>query len=287
MFVTTTCLGWVPALRTDEAKAVLLAHVLDECRFRGAVLHAYCLMDHHLHLVVRADAFLHEPIHAGAEEQGRESAACPGSPVDSPPVEGRSEGWAIALDALVSRRAHPLGARLLVEHPVPAPQPGSGGAVRTDDGLSAVFCAAVRGVPVDRGSGAVAGYAVWWRANKVRSRVLPRHSSLSISCPKRGLDGCGGKRRRSLTSKADPVDSRRRNVITDRNLQLDTWTVGRLDSPSTQGQAINVLINTIVIHSRQSRVNVDVQVSALDNTIAPQHGVQVLLRTHFAKCPIW
>lgn len=54
MFVTTTCLGWVPALRTDEARAILLAQLVHECRRLRARLHAYCIMEHHLHLVIAA-----------------------------------------------------------------------------------------------------------------------------------------------------------------------------------------------------------------------------------------
>lgn len=52
--MTTTCLGWVPAFRTEEAKSILLARLVRECQRRGARLHAYCIMEHHLHLVISA-----------------------------------------------------------------------------------------------------------------------------------------------------------------------------------------------------------------------------------------
>lgn len=54
MFVTTTILGYTPVLRKDAEKKVLLARVADDCRYFGAVLHAYCIMDHHLHVILRA-----------------------------------------------------------------------------------------------------------------------------------------------------------------------------------------------------------------------------------------
>lgn len=53
-FVTTTVLGFVPALKDPRGRELLLQILVDDCRFFGAVLHAYCIMDHHLHLVLRA-----------------------------------------------------------------------------------------------------------------------------------------------------------------------------------------------------------------------------------------
>lgn len=61
MFVTTTWLGWTPAFRTPGAKTILLAYQVEECRFRRAILHAYCVMEHRLHIAVRAPL----PLHAG------------------------------------------------------------------------------------------------------------------------------------------------------------------------------------------------------------------------------
>ncbi len=54
MFVTTTVLGYTPALRNPREKDHLLSLILESCRYHGAVLHAYCIMDHHVHLVLRA-----------------------------------------------------------------------------------------------------------------------------------------------------------------------------------------------------------------------------------------
>jgi putative transposase len=54
MFVTTTCLGFYPAFRRDEIKAALLEQLIADCRFRGAILHAYCVMDNHIHLLLRS-----------------------------------------------------------------------------------------------------------------------------------------------------------------------------------------------------------------------------------------
>jgi len=53
-FVTTTVLGYVPALRSAQISELLLQVLVVDCRFFGAVLHAYCIMDHHIHLVLRA-----------------------------------------------------------------------------------------------------------------------------------------------------------------------------------------------------------------------------------------
>lgn len=54
VFVTTTVLGYTPALRKDAEKARILALLAKACRHHGALLHAFCVMDHHLHLVIRA-----------------------------------------------------------------------------------------------------------------------------------------------------------------------------------------------------------------------------------------
>ena len=53
-FVTTTVLGFVPALKGPQIRELLLQMLVDDCRFFGAVLHAYCIMDHHVHLVLQA-----------------------------------------------------------------------------------------------------------------------------------------------------------------------------------------------------------------------------------------
>ncbi len=53
-FVTTTVLGYVPALKAPQVREQLLQILVDDCRFFGVVLHAYCIMDHHVHLVLRA-----------------------------------------------------------------------------------------------------------------------------------------------------------------------------------------------------------------------------------------
>lgn len=54
MFVTTTVLGYTPIFRNPSRRRKLLSLLVEECRFFGAVLHAYCVMDHHLHLILRA-----------------------------------------------------------------------------------------------------------------------------------------------------------------------------------------------------------------------------------------
>ena len=54
MFVTTTILGYTPALRNDAEKTRVLDLLAQACRYHQAVLHAYCIMDHHIHIVVRA-----------------------------------------------------------------------------------------------------------------------------------------------------------------------------------------------------------------------------------------
>ncbi len=54
MFVTTTCLGYTPALLNPRQKERLLSTLAAECQYHGALLHAFCVMDHHLHLVIRA-----------------------------------------------------------------------------------------------------------------------------------------------------------------------------------------------------------------------------------------
>jgi putative transposase len=54
MFVTTTILGYTPALMNPSEKEFLPRLLASDCRHFGAVLHAYCVMDHHLHMVIRA-----------------------------------------------------------------------------------------------------------------------------------------------------------------------------------------------------------------------------------------
>lgn len=54
MFVTTTTLGYTPVFRDAPIREQLLQLLVDDCRYFGAGLHAYCIMDHHIHLVVRA-----------------------------------------------------------------------------------------------------------------------------------------------------------------------------------------------------------------------------------------
>lgn len=54
MFVTTTTLGYTPVFRSPGEKEHLIALLAEACRLHGALLHAYCVMDHHLHLVIRA-----------------------------------------------------------------------------------------------------------------------------------------------------------------------------------------------------------------------------------------
>lgn len=58
MFVTTTVLGYTPALRNAGDKAHLLRILASDCRHHGALLHAFCVMEHHLHLVIRAPLHL-------------------------------------------------------------------------------------------------------------------------------------------------------------------------------------------------------------------------------------
>ncbi len=53
-FVTTTCLGFARVLQRREVRERLLQILISDCRHYGAVLHAYCIMDHHIHLLVRS-----------------------------------------------------------------------------------------------------------------------------------------------------------------------------------------------------------------------------------------
>lgn len=54
MFVTTTCLGFAKVLKRDEVKAILMRRLVSDSCHYGAVLHAYCVMDHHIHLLLRS-----------------------------------------------------------------------------------------------------------------------------------------------------------------------------------------------------------------------------------------
>jgi REP element-mobilizing transposase RayT len=54
VFVTTTVLGFAHMLKRPEMKQVLLDQLISDCKFYGAVRHCYCIMDNHLHLVIRS-----------------------------------------------------------------------------------------------------------------------------------------------------------------------------------------------------------------------------------------
>ncbi|MEQ1934808.1 MAG: transposase [Fimbriimonadaceae bacterium] len=54
MFVTTTCRGFAKVLRRDEIKAILMRRLVSDSHRYGAVIHAFCVMDHHVHLIVRS-----------------------------------------------------------------------------------------------------------------------------------------------------------------------------------------------------------------------------------------
>lgn len=54
MFVTTTVLGYTAVFRSPEDKEYLISLLAEACLLHGAVLHAFCVMDHHLHLVIRS-----------------------------------------------------------------------------------------------------------------------------------------------------------------------------------------------------------------------------------------
>src|SRR5690606_35518342 len=54
MFVTTTTLGYTPVFRNPSEKEHLLSLLTEACLLHGALLHCFCAMDHHLHLVIRS-----------------------------------------------------------------------------------------------------------------------------------------------------------------------------------------------------------------------------------------
>ena len=54
MFVTTTCLGFAHLLARETTREKLAAKLADDVDFYGAKLHAFCIMPHHLHLVVQS-----------------------------------------------------------------------------------------------------------------------------------------------------------------------------------------------------------------------------------------
>ncbi len=54
IFVTTTVQAYTPALGNATQKKHLLKILASHCCHHGAVLHGYCVMDHNLHLAIRA-----------------------------------------------------------------------------------------------------------------------------------------------------------------------------------------------------------------------------------------
>lgn len=54
MFVTTTTLGYTPVFRNPREKEHPSSLLTEACLLHGALLHAFCVMDHHLHLVIRS-----------------------------------------------------------------------------------------------------------------------------------------------------------------------------------------------------------------------------------------
>lgn len=53
IFATTTVLDFVHAFAREEPRGAMRDSILRECRRMGAVLHAYVVMPHHIHMVVR------------------------------------------------------------------------------------------------------------------------------------------------------------------------------------------------------------------------------------------
>lgn len=54
MFVTTTCLNFAKLLQREEMRDRLCCRLARDIQFYGAKLHAFCVMPHHLHLIVQA-----------------------------------------------------------------------------------------------------------------------------------------------------------------------------------------------------------------------------------------
>lgn len=55
MFVTTTVLDFVHAFRRDEPREAMALAIARRCKLSKATLHAYVVMPHHVHLVIKLD----------------------------------------------------------------------------------------------------------------------------------------------------------------------------------------------------------------------------------------
>lgn len=53
VFATTTCLGYTRCFERPEMRDHMASLLADDCRHYGAVLHAFCIMEHHVHAVIR------------------------------------------------------------------------------------------------------------------------------------------------------------------------------------------------------------------------------------------
>jgi len=54
MFVTTTCRGFAHLLGRETTREKLTAKLADDVDYYNAKLHAFCIMPHHLHLVIQS-----------------------------------------------------------------------------------------------------------------------------------------------------------------------------------------------------------------------------------------
>ena len=61
VFVTTTCLDFALLFARSEMRSAVGASLLGDLDHYGAVLHAYVVMPHHVHLVVRAPSDMGPP----------------------------------------------------------------------------------------------------------------------------------------------------------------------------------------------------------------------------------
>ncbi|NUL83339.1 MAG: transposase [Armatimonadetes bacterium] len=52
-FVTTTCLDFAELFRRDEMKDRLQSRLFSDCAHYGAILHAFVIMAHHLHMLLQ------------------------------------------------------------------------------------------------------------------------------------------------------------------------------------------------------------------------------------------
>ncbi len=56
VFLTTTILDFVHVFRRNKPRSVMAYTVVDQCRLSRAILHAFVIMPHHIHLLVRLPA---------------------------------------------------------------------------------------------------------------------------------------------------------------------------------------------------------------------------------------